>query len=412
MINLVSVIVDSRENFTKPKITEKCTLRIVGPDYSDKIYRSCLNIAGIVELASDPNVEKIVMADTTIWYASFPEVEDNLADFGAKIEISEKFLDNLWTNTKTYVYGTEIYGRYFAKFFAAVMTGGKEEYKKIFSEWLLRNTRGIKKQTYGLPALHPWLCENGFVTASNYEDILAATNGCDRAFLIDWAQKHKIPEKLGKLKESRRNRPMTIEEARKSWKLCEKGPHTYAIEWKLSTSKAKEVIIPDVIGNRKVIECTINTWKDEGVYDRVIVPAGVRLYATSMRTAQFQNYSNVLYRQDYIQAGEPSTYEIPEDKTELEVGVFADFKSLEHIKGLDHIERISRAAFRGSGLKGPFDIPESVKVISEFAFADTKIREIRIHDTVQMIGSGAFCGIEKIFCSPTVASKLANPTHC
>ena len=410
MINLITVNVDSQGNiFGKPNTKEKCTLRIVGPSLSNYAYRCTVNIANIVGLASDPNVEKIVFADSSIWYARLIEVEDNLADFGAKIEISEKFLDGLWANTKIYVYGTEIYSRYFAKLFAAVMTGGKEKCKKIFSEWVLQNTRGIKKQTYALPALHPWLCEHGFVTASSYEDILAATDGCDRAFLIDWAQKHKIPEKLERLKESRRNRPMTIEEARKSWKLCEKGSHAYSIEWKLSTSEAKEVIIPDTIGNRKVVECTINTWKDEGVYDRVIVPAGVRLHASSMRTAQFVNYSNVLYRQDYIQAGEPSTYEIPEDKTELEVAVFSDFKSLEHIKGLDHIERISRAAFRGSGLKGPFDIPESVKVVSEFAFADTQIREIRIRDTVEKIGNGAFRGIERIFCSPTIASKLANP---
>ena len=365
------------------------------------------------KFVSDERVRTIRMSQPEYWsvfdrwtFEEFPDFD--YPALAEKLVIDRETLDGIFTACRQWTTWTKG-GEYMARLFSVFMAGRDEDKKKIFSDWILENTRYTRQFLYKDANLHQWLCDNGFVKASNYEEILNSVEPSERAVLIAYAKESKLLEKVEKLKYARSLRPMSVEEARKLWTLRERGNH-YEIEWK--HNDASVCNIPDKIGSKSVILATVCLWNGDAQIDSMTVPAGVRLKHGNLNVADFRNYSNILYPMDWAAAGCPEVFEIPADKTVIAEFAFAvrkDGKRLKKIMGLDHVTTIERGAFRDTPLDEEFlEIPRSVTSVGEDAFNGCSVKSFRLNDELETIGTGAFRGCEKIFCSPAMAARLAN----
>ena len=366
---------------------------------------SGVDLSALRSLATLPSIKEIRLVNPGRWFLrrwdnrdpKYLELAGKLVLDGADLaRILENSFKNRWSVNA---------GKALVNMYVCLMHTDNESTAKALSRIMEKNyTRYTRKVMYGCSEMHPWLCEHGFVKASTYEDMLEACGGVDNSYLIAWARKNGIPEKVEKLREARMERPISIEKARKIWTVRLHGD-SYRID--LKDNKVGNLIIPDRIGGKKVAEAWIIRRIDDNQIDRVVLPKGVRLYAQNMKFRTFLNFSEVLYRQDYECAGSPAVYEIPENKTVISTKTFSNCP-LQSVRGLDHVRVIESFAFSNTKLTDGFmEIPESVKTVGNQAFADCGIESFRISDTLETIGFLAFSGAKKIFCSPAMSARIA-----
>ena len=364
---------------------------------------------GITKLAHNPLVHGIRLAQPDkwrLWVSGWGGPEPDYGVPASKLYIDRGMLDSLFDRTLS-AGGTVQSGISTAKLFAAVVSCGLPGAADAFSEWALENTRYLKRHMYGIAELHPWLCEHGFVKPSTYEDILESVGPDSRSYLVSWAQKHGLLEKVEKLKIARSSRPLSMNEARKIWSVSEKSA---CLELKLRNGikVPDSIVIPDRIGSKPVVMAEIWLNKEQNI-NSLVLPKGVRLYHHNIHPAVFRNYSEILYSLDWEAAGCPSELEIPADKTRIAAAAFVSNNGIRRIKGLDHVSVIEHDAFCSMSLSdGYLEIPASVRTVGDHAFQNCGITAFRLGDSLENIGAGAFFGAERIFCSPAVAARIAN----
>ncbi len=369
----------------------------------------CSVDTGMDALIKDPRVNSIRLETPDSWslisYVQDDEKPYDYSEFIRKLVIDAETLGGIFSATGRFR-RTQIAGKLMVNLFMVCLREGTEEKKKVFSDWVLSNLRYTKTALYSTAALHPWLCEKGLVKASTYEDILGSVEPGERAFLISYAQNNGLLGKLEKLKDQRSRRPLSLEAARKLWTVHDKGDH-YNIEWK--HEECAICVIPDRIGSKPVGTARITHYRNEPDMQSIVLPAGVRLVHSDLHPADFRNFSDTLYPMDWEAAGKPECYEIPADKKIISEFTFAGENSvLKELSGLDHVTEIERSAFSGCRFGSDFlEIPKSVVRVGEYAFIGSSIKTFKLNDELEKIGVRAFSGAESIFCSPTMAARLA-----
>jgi hypothetical protein len=368
-------------------------------------------------VVKDPRVRSIVLENPDKWKLEriswgSPEFSEHFkydyATLAGKLVISTQVLDGMFEATRTFT-TYRFAGSGMVALFLAYMEVGTDEQKKIFSDWMIANLRYTKQYLYKLASMHPWLCENGLVKPSNYDEILESVEPHERACLIAYAQKKGLLEKIEKMKDAKSRRAMTVEDARLLWTVSDKGSH-YDLIWKSGPkTKEKSCIIPDKLGSKPVGNVFINNYSgDEGI-ETLVIPNGVRLnYNKPLHPLIYRNYSNILYPMDWENAGSPEVLEIPEDKTAIYRYAFCNNGKIRKIVGLDHVEIIEQNAFSGTKLDYEnLEIPKSVRMLEDSAFADCGVKAFKLNDELETVRGSAFRGCERIFCSPTMVAKIA-----
>lgn len=101
---------------------------------------------------------------------------------------------------------------------------------------------------------------------------------------------------------------------------------------------------------------------------------------------------------------------LPETVTKIDTYAFENCKNLEQMQIPSKTEIIGRSAFNGCTSLQKISIPSSVKTIESWAFAETGLKEVILHDGLETIKSSAFrsCLSLKKIRIPKTVSKLEN----